>query len=234
MHSGNFRGIDFNALARYLWALDAMRADRAPLPTIQWFATSGRYGGMAYGCAGRPCRIRMRVAPTCSVEWIAETLLHELIHCSCPKGVHHGELFCRRLIACAREAFGLDLDTAALLALPRGNHRKQAYAIDAAIVGALRVAGWGERLLQGYAAPLPPPPPPPEDPALVEARLQSTRQERRAERAKAREEHAREKLAEWERKLTAAKKLVVKWRRKVRYYEKRREEPMKAAAKKGS
>lgn len=64
--------------------------------------------------------------------------------------------------------------------------------------------------------------PPPVDPEI-----------RKAEMVARREEHARLKLAEWERKARAAVKLARKYRAKVRYYERRRTAAMQTQTQEG-
>jgi hypothetical protein len=209
---GIFRGVDLTVLRDRFWRLEAMRADnlRSP-PQIRWRAYNANWiRGMAHTTSHQ---ITMRIGQDASVEDAAEVLLHEMVHCSCPA------IFCRRLIACAREAFGLDLDTAALLSLPPGQKGKRAYAIDDAIKATMIAAGVGARLRADPATRFDPPPP--EDPAVVEARRAAQRLETAAVRVATREKHAREKLVEWERRLAAARKKTSEWRKKVRYYERR-------------
>lgn len=221
MRRGIFRGVDLAALADRLWALQAMDGT-GRRPGIQWRAFSR--GAHAWGTAWILQRqITMRITVGASIEQAAESVLHELVHCALPRGVHHGELFCRRLILCAREAWGLDLDVRALLTLrPDRLHSRRAYAIDAAIVEAMKVARVGETLRAGadFAAP------PPETPAQTAARHATAA----ADRIAAREVHARDMLARWERKERAAKRYAAKWRRRVRYYDRRQQ----AAKERGS
>jgi hypothetical protein len=216
IRQGIFRGVDLNVLRDRFWRLESMRADdlRSP-PQVRWRAWSSKWvGGTAYRH-----RIVMRIGENATVEDAAEVLLHEMVHCSCPSNSHHDELFCRRLIACAREAFGLELDTAALLDLSPGQHGKRAYAIDTAIKDAMIAAGVGAALRADPEARFEPPPP--EDSAEVEAKRARARQEAAAARVAAREAKARAKLVEWERRLAAARKKASEWRAKVRYYERR-------------
>jgi len=216
---GVFRGVDLAALAVRFWGLEAMRSE-GRVPKIRWRAFSR--GVSAWGTAWvHSQRITMRLPGAADVESAAEVLLHELVHCSCPGGAHHGELFRRRLIACAREAFGLDLDTAALLALPVGASGKRAYAIDKAITEAMRASGVGERL-RASASAAPVVQPAPTEPAEIEVRKEAARAAKAAERRA----HCEAMLAEWESKAARAKRLVTKWKKRVRYYEKR--EPLAA------
>ena len=223
---GIFRGVDLNVLRDRFWRLESMRADDLRLPPqVRWRAwNSNRVGGMAGTLRNsdpRPtiAQITMRIGQDASIEDAAEVLLHEMVHCSCHWKEHHGELFCRRLVACAREAFGLDLDTAALLTLSPGEHGKRAYAIDKFIKETMIATGVGARLRANPETRFDPPPP--EDPEVVAAARTKQRLEKAAERVAAREARARAKLAEWERRLAAARKKASEWRTKVRYYERR-------------
>jgi hypothetical protein len=207
---GIFRGLNLAAVADRLWRLEAMRAD-APLPAITWRASVRRrhVSGRAWSR-----RLVLTIGES-DIDRVVEVLLHELVHCSCPAKEHHGELFQRRLIACAREAFGLDLNTGALLALPVGNASKRAYAIDEEIRKAMVAAKVGERLRETpdfvFIAPRA------ETPPEIEAR----REAERLRRQEARRAHCEAMLATWERRATRAKKLVSKWKKRVHYYEKR-------------
>ena len=219
VRKGIFKGVDFNMLARRFWRLGAMRAT-GPMPKIRWRAPSrGDWvGGRAYVGRGR---VIVRLTPGATIERAAEVVLHELVHMACPKGEHHGEVFRRRLIACANEAFGLVLDTATLLDLGPGKHGKRAYAIDEAFVVMMKEVNVGARL----RASVPFEPAPVETEEQIASRRTATVSARVAER----ERHARAMLATWERKLAAAKTRASKWRTKVRGYERRQ----LAAAKKG-
>lgn len=219
VRKGIFKGVDFNPLARRLWALESMRAE-GPLPKIRWRALShgGWSGGRSFVGRGR---IIVSMGPGCAIERAAETLLHELVHMVCPRGESHGEVFRRRLIACAREAFGLQLDTAALLALGPGKFSKRAYAIDEAIVEAMIARRVGKKIRESDAFSPPP--------VETEEEIAAGRVASGAARVAAREARARDKLAEWEKRLAAARRIASKWRTKVRYYERRQE-----AAKRGA
>ena len=151
----------------------------------------------------------MRIGTRTGIENLVEALLHELVHCACPLNVHHGELFCRRLIATAREAFGLKLDTAVLLAMPSPS-RRLAYTIDAEIKKAMQEAKVGEQVRKEvpFVAPSP------EPRETVDARLNHIRQERKM----AKQSHCEAMLAEHQSKLAREKKLVAKWQKKVNYY----------------
>jgi len=219
IRQGFFRGVDLNVLRDRFWRLESMRADdlRSP-PQVRWQAfDTNSIGGMA-NTLGR--KITMRIGQDASLEDAVEVLLHEMVHCACHFKEHHGELFCRRLIACAREAFGLDLDTANLLTAAPGEYGKRAYAIDAVIKDAMIHMGIGAALRADPEAHFEPPPP--EDPAGRRARRRSLESlvgsgcgdDLGRRRAKA-------KLAEWERRLAAARKKASEWRAKVRYYERR-------------
>lgn len=220
---GIFKGVDLNALAERLWRLEAMRADGA-VPALRWCTSASSASGTAWGNSMTPDsrRITVRLSEDATVERAAELVLHELVHCACPPREHHGELFCRRLIAAAREAFGLPLDTAELLALPAGIQGKRAYAIDTAIIEAMQAAGVGARLREDVATRFEPPP------AETCEEVAARRAAAAAARIVTREAHARAMLAAWERKLAGAKRIAQKWRSKVRYYERRQE-----AAKRG-
>ena len=218
LRKGFFRGVDLRALARKFWLLTSMRAEK-PLPEIRWRAWSSAW---VAGRAGRT-RIIMRIGRGASVEDAAEVLLHELVHCSCPGREHHGELFCRRLIACAKEAFDLPLDVAELLALPAGEHQNRAYAIDTVIKNAMIEAGVGERLHADPALRFMEPEP--ETHEQKETKREAAREARAVEKRM----HAEKMLADWEARLRRAKRISSKWRKRVRYYELR--EP-RAAAKK--
>ena len=224
IRTGIFRGVSMAALAQRLWKLGAMRSE-GRCPAIRWRACNRRSlrgtSGRAFTGRGR---IVVSVGMRSSRENVAEVLLHELVHMACPESENHGELFCRRLIATAREAFGLDLDTAALLALPARQGRR-AYAIDSAITTAMEAAGVGARLLTDVAAPPPPPVPvvTEEQAATRAAAAAAARNEGIAKAAAAREAKARAMLVRWERKAAAARKLAAKWRAKVRYYDRRQQ-----------
>jgi len=228
MRRGTFRGVDLAALAKRLWRLGAMHAS-GPVPTIRWRAYTGRgYAwGVAYTGHGR---VTMRIGDRATVEDAAEVLLHELVHMACPTTAHHGELFCRRLIGCAREAFGLTLDTAALLRSP-ATRGCRAYTIDAHITRAMMAVGVAA-MLRGEvatvtAAPAPaavdPVPAPPVPPPPTAAEVAARRAAAMAAIVESRAAHARTKLAEWERRRAAAVKIAAKWRGKVRYYDQRQE-----------
>ena len=218
---GVFRGLKLAAVAERLWRLEAMRAD-ASLPAITWRASARRksVSGRAWP-QGR--RLVLTIGES-DIDRVVEVLLHELVHCACPVKEHHGELFQRRLIACAREAFGLDLDTAALLAMPVGNASKRAYAIDEAIRKSMVDAKIGERLRETpdfvFTAPR----------AETLTEIAAKREAMWASRQEARKTHCETMLATWERRASRARKLVSKWRKRVRYYEQREAR----AAKRGS
>jgi hypothetical protein len=218
IRQGIFRGVDLNVLRDRFWKLESMRADdlRSP-PQVWWRAfDSSSVGGTASTLS---LKITMRIGQDASLEDAVEVLLHEMVHCACHFKEHHGELFCRRLIACAREAFGLDLDTANLLTAAPGEYGKRAYAIDAVIKDAMTHMGIGAALRADPEARFEPPPP--EDPEVIAAARAKQRLERAAARTAGREARARAKLAEWERRLAAARKKASEWRAKVRYYERR-------------
>lgn len=208
---GIFCNVDLRPLVTYLWQLKAMRSE-GPQPKIRWKAS--KYGQRCVAYVGRG-RVTMSLTARRSVEETVEVLAHELVHMSCPRGEHHGELFKRRLIAVCREAFGLDLDTKALLDLPIGERVNQAYAIDGAIAKIMEAVDLSDRLFIVYPYNAPPP------------ESEESRVERRriacGERAERNEAHAREMLAQWERKLATAKKRAAKWRTKVRYYDRKAE-----------
>lgn len=214
VRKGIFRGLDLGGFAALFWKLEAMRSE-GPLPKIRWRASERIWKG-AGGTAHGTRAVTMRLGPAASHEEALEVLLHELVHCSLPNR-HHDELFCRRLIACAREAFDLALDTAELLALP-AEQGCVAYAIDHALWAAMK-ASLGHVVWRVGPEGVALEPAPPETEAEIEARRAAAR----AARIATREAHARARLAAWERKLKAAKRIAAKWRTKVRYYERRQE-----------
>jgi len=220
---GIFKGVDLATLAARFWRLEAMRSE-GPLPKIRWRAPSrGSWvGGTAYVGRGR---VIVRMTPGATIERAAEVLLHELVHMACPKREHHGEVFRRRLIACAREAFGIPLDTAALLALGPGKMGKRAYAIDEAIIQMMTADNVRDVKKQMFANFVRPPPV-----DETEEQVADRRDAAVAARVAEREAHARAMLAQWERRLAAAKTRAAKWRTKVRGYERRQ---LAAAAKRG-
>jgi hypothetical protein len=233
IRQGIFKGVDLKPLADRLWTLDAMRSEGSR-PAVRWRALS-RGAWVSGRAMTHGSRIVVSLGPMATIENAAEVLLHELVHMACPPKEHHGELFCRRLIACAREAFGLDLDTTALLALSGQGHRgKRAYAIDDVILKSMVAAGVGAKLREGAPLPAPSPETPPAvvpvvpSPVETEADAKARRGAQRALLIAAREDHARAKLAAWEKRLATAKKRAQKWRTTVRYYERRQE-----AAKRG-
>ncbi|HYX20426.1 MAG TPA: hypothetical protein VFA98_06230 [Thermoanaerobaculia bacterium] len=205
---GLFRGIDLAALAKVLWNLEAMRSE-GPLPELKFRASTRRAG-----ISGRAWRNRLVVSlADTDANDVIEVLLHELVHCACPKGEHHGELFQRRLIACAREAFGLTLDTGFLLDIEIGNHSKRAYAIDSAIRKAMESEHVATRLRDNPKLRFESPP------AETEEQVAERRSAARAALVDERAAHASKMLAMWERKEKRAKNLAAKWRKKVRRYE---------------
>lgn len=216
---GVFKGVDLAFLATKLWQLDAMRAEK-PCPRIRWRAYARHASNRAWGTAW-PSKheITIRLGPGAAIEEAVETLLHELVHCALPDKEHHGELFCRRLIACAREAFGIERSAAELLALAP-LHGTRAYAIDAVLVTEMVAHGVGEKVRVGHAVT----PAPAETEEQVAARQAASRAAAIAQR----EAHARAKLIEWERKVEAAKRRAAGWRTKVRYYERRQAQAAKA------
>lgn len=214
VRKGIFKGVDLNVLAVRFWQLEAMRSER-PLPAITWRTCSAR-GGASGLAAFKGHSLSVTLSAATTIESAAETLLHELVHCACPSGVRHGELFCRRLIACAREAFGLDLNTAVLLALP-ANGRKVAYRIDDEIEKAMCALRSGDRIREDVTCRFEPPP------VETEEQIKTRRAAIAAARVQTNESHARGMLAAWEKKLAAAKKRAAKWRTKVRYYDRRQE-----------
>lgn len=206
---GIFRGVDLNTMAKRFQKLDATRWEGGP-PDIRFRAfTRGGAWGTAWSHSRR---IVMRIAGG-SLERALEVLLHEMVHLSCPAREHHGELFRRRLIACAREAFGLNLDTAELLALPAEDRKCRAYSVDSAIVAAMKAAGVGDRIREDATVTFSPPPPETDD------QITHRRAAQREALIASRRAHAEAKLAEWNRRTALAKTRAAKWRAKVRYYE---------------
>jgi hypothetical protein len=222
IRQGIFRGVDLRTLLARFWKLEAMRVeDKRLAPPEARFIRSKYSGGGHAKVWSR--KIVVRVFENGTLVSVLETLLHELVHCShylsFPKDKCHSEMFCRRLIACAREAFGLDLDTAALLALPAardgGRSSRHAYVIDCKIEEAMTAAGVAEKIRSDPTFQFTPPPPETEEQiAARRAALAAAKVEKRAARARA-------KLAEWERRILLARKRAAKWRVKVRYYDRR-------------
>ena len=186
-------------------------APRRRSPRCGWKASKWGQRSVAHVNRGRVTRSLTGRRTVCET---VEVLIHEFVHMTCPKSEHHGELFKRRLIACVREAFGLDIDTKALLETPIGAHSNQAYAIDTALAKIMQDAGVEERfyICFPYNAP------PVEKVDPVEARRIACGQ-----RAVKNEAHARAMLEKWERKAARAKKVASKWRAKVRYYDRKAE-----------
>jgi hypothetical protein len=142
VRQGIFKGVNLAALTKRFWALESMRAV-GRCPEVRWhprreWSSSGRAH-----VADRI--ITVSLGEFAAIEEAVELVLHEAVHCSCPPREMHGELFCRRLIACAREAFGLDLSTPHMLALPAQRGRI-AYAIDEGIIAAMVSAGVAAKL----------------------------------------------------------------------------------------
>jgi hypothetical protein len=220
VRKGVFRGINLAALAEKLWRLEALRVNaNAALPAITWRAFSR---GAAWGTAwDKQQTITMRLAPNATPEAAVEVLLHELVHCSAP-GASHNELFRRRLIAAAREAFGLELDTAALLELPAGKFTCRAYAIDAAIVEALKSANVIEKLRGDVAVRFEPPP------AETEEAVALRREAKAAAKSAMKKARAEAMLQKWESMLKSAQRHRAKWAKKVKYYERREAAAAKA------
>lgn len=213
---GIFKGVDLKLLVERFWRLESMRVDgRCSAPEVRWRAASD-YRGSGAHIAMRV--INLNMCQFESIERVAEVLLHELVHCSLPPREGHSELFCRRLIACAREAFGLELDIAALLSL-KAVGGVIAYAIDDAIVKVMTAATVGDQLREGAETKYTPPPP--ENEEEVAARVRAARAAGQAKAAAVREARARAKLAEWEARLERTKRVASKWRTKVRYYDRR-------------
>lgn len=144
---GVFKGVNFNHLVARFWRLESMGSAGAVCPTVVWHAHKNPARSMAYPAAQH---IDMRCDPLRSIEWISEALIHELAHCALPQSDHR-ELFCRHVIACVEEAFGLSIDTG-LLALPRGHRACRAYAIDDALVEIMIAARVGARLREEHPA----------------------------------------------------------------------------------
>ena len=210
---GIYRGIDLVALANRFWKLEAMRAERA-LPEMKFRASSAGRGGISGRAWTKSNRLVLTLREGDANDAI-EVLLHELVHCACPVREHHGELFQRRLIACAREAFGITLDTAFLLDIDIGNHSKRAYAVDAAIKEAMTEAKIADRLRAEPSLRFEAPAPEPEE------KIAERRAAARAAIVDDRAEHAAMMLARWERREKHAKRLAAKWRKRVRYYERK-------------
>lgn len=210
---GIFKGVDLNVVAARLWKLDAMRAE-GRIPDIRWRAYSH---SKAWGVAFTTKRsIIIRLGPEAEIEDAVETVLHELVHCSMITRQHHGELFCRRLVACAREAFGLTHVTSALLSLP-AEHGCIAYAIDRFLTVEMMAQNIGARLREDPDTRFEPAPPETDEQAAAKKLAASLALiEKRAA-------HAQKKLGDWERKLKLARTTAAKWRTKVRYYERRQE-----------
>lgn len=221
---GIFKGVDLKPLVARLWRLESMHVDgRMAPPAVRWRACKHSMRSAAWVRRGpegnaKEHRIVISLWPTEIIGNAIESLLHELVHCSFSRREAHSELFCRRLIACAREGFGLDLDTATLLSL-KAVGGCIAYAIDNVITDALMAADIGTRLREDPETRFEPAPV--EDPAIVAARVAAARAEGQTKATAAREAHAREKLLEWESRLARTKRVALKWRTKVRYYDRR-------------
>lgn len=208
--------LDLNKLAARLWRLEAMRVDeRCGVPEIRWRARRGHWVGGTAMIAFRS--VTMRVGVECAdLDELVEVLLHELVHCACPLRENHGELFCRRLIATAAEAFGIPVDVADLLALDRGPYSNRAYAIDEVLQRQMREYDVAEILLAD--ASLRYAPPPAETPEERDARMAAARAKRSGEAF----EHAEEMFRRWdaevverERSAKAARQLRAKWKKKL-------------------
>jgi hypothetical protein len=203
-------GLNLAPLVQRFWQLKAMRAEGRS-PQVTW-----RCSSVKGGTSGRARRYSIVLTiGEASIEEPIEVLLHELVHCSCPVREHHGELFIRRLIACAREAFGLDLDTAKLLEMPIEGASKRAYAVDKVILRAMEAAKIGERLRAEPELVFVPAEP------ETEEQIEAKRVKAREKKILSRRAHCEEMLATWEQRATRARKLVSKWRKRVRYYETR-------------
>jgi hypothetical protein len=145
VRKGVFKGVNLVPLVERFWRLPSICAGlhNNAVPQVTWH--SANRGG-AHGIAYYDNTMRIRLAPDASIDEAVEVVLHEVIHCSFPRGVGHKRPFCQRLIACAKEAFGLELDEVQLLKLCPGDHGRVAYAIDAAIIGVMRKAYVGRRM----------------------------------------------------------------------------------------
>jgi len=211
VRQGIYCGIDLKKLAARLWKLDAMRGEDAVPEMRIRAARLGRVSGHA--------KIQRKIISLNlgdnELDRIIELVLHELVHCACPPYEYHGELFMRRIISCAREAFGLDLNTATLLDTDILHYSKRAYAVDERIIEAMKTAKIGERLRADSELRFESLPP------ETEQQIAEHRAAARSHLIDKRANHAREMLARWESKEKHAKRLVSKWRTKVRYYERR-------------
>lgn len=217
IRKGIHQGVDLKPMLDRFWRLEAMRAE-GRAPSVRWKAY--RHGG-SWGTAWvLPREITMRISVGASLEGAVETLLHEAVHCALPVHTNHNELFCRRLVACANEAFGLSLDINVMLGLPLGRRKCLAYVIDDYIVEALKASNYVEAVLKQDATLRITP----TAPVDLTAKREALIAKRRA--------HAEAALAKWETNLKRAKTIAARWRTKVRYYEKR-EATLLAAKTKG-
>lgn len=214
-----FFGLDLRSVLRRFEKLDAMRFERRPsefevrMKRRQW--AKSLVSGRATAIQNDRWLITLSIGPEAPIENVVETLLHEVVHASCPFREHHGELFCRRLIASANEAFGLALDPAGLLKIEVGSGlQRRAYAIDDVIIDVMKRSNAAGALLldPSLQPPIPPPPPTPEE-------IAAQKEERRRERVEERRAHVEAMVNKWEKKLTAAKTHLAKWEKKLRYYE---------------
>lgn len=232
-HPVTLDGVDLDLLATRFWRLDAMRVDPKCTFTIKWYRhqREGIEGGGAWGRAHIAFRhVNMRLACNVELEAAAEVLLHELVHCSLPPRENHGELFCRRLIACAKEAFGIPVDVDALLGITSEQHPfgNRAYAIDEMLRRQMGACGVADALradptLRHSPAPV-------ETPEEREVRMAEAALKRRNNR----KAHVDEMVRVWdaevalrERALKQGRKLRAKWREKQTGYEKREPQAVK-------
>lgn len=157
--------------------------------------------------------VRIRISPFCGMDWVLETIVHELVHAALPDGTGHNERFRRTLARAVRELWGIDLDPN-----PKDEHgRRPIYLQDADIEEVLRGA-----LAIGWVSYPKKAPPEPIDPAAREA----ARRARLAELVERRYQRALKMFARAQKRALAAEKIRSKWLTKVRYYE-------RVAAKKG-
>jgi len=154
-------------------------------------------------------RIRVTVGPRSSRAGLLETLLHELVHVSLPHEQHHSEEFILRLARAAREAWGLRVPHP--LETPRGTRSCVAYAVDDIIRDELRAKLESGEIRIQIRIPIRIPIAPVEEPP--------DRNEQRRRQVERRAQRARKMLEHYERTSRRVAKLVGKWRRTVRYYE---------------
>ena len=210
-----FHGID---LRRELHRYARILGIRSPKLVIRW-------GKGAMRSTGGP-RVTLSLWPDRPIADTLEALLHEVVHCSLWRVTrdHHGDRFRRRLLVSAREAWGIEL-TDALRAAEETRRAKVAATVlhvkcEAYFLDDIITADLETKIALGPVWPESSNHTPKPEPVIDLAQRRAVMIEQRAE-------HARRMLTKNEAKQKRAAKLVSKWRRTVRYYE-------RAAAKKAT